>query len=338
MARAGRGSSGGGSRSGGSRSSSRSSGGHRIGSSSSSRAGRGSFGGGGGSSFGSFGSPRPPRTPRPPRPPRGPGYYGESYYDRPPRPPRRPASTLSTIFAFLIVLTIAAMYMVPFIGGGSSGVSTIERHKLESGNGFENNCITDELGWFENESRTESKLKDFYQETGVQPIILFKKYDASLKNDDDKAKWAEDYYEDYINREDVFLYVYFCEKNESDVGYMCYVNGFETSSVMDSEAVGIFWNNIDRYWYQDISTDEVMIRAFNDTADTIMRVSTTGGDIFKWILIVVAVGGAGFVIIKVMKTKRQHEAEEAKETERILSTPLEKMETDADSLAEKYNS
>lgn len=47
------------------------------------------------------------------------------------------------------------------------------------------------------------------------------------------------------------------------------------------EAVEIFWNNIDKYWYTDLSTDEVFVNAFNDTAKTIMHVSITNKDILK---------------------------------------------------------
>ena len=333
MGRAGRGNSSGGSRSGGSRSSSRSGGGHRPSSSSnfsSSRPGRGTSG------FG-YGSPRPPRPSRPPRPPRYSSYprYGR---DRTVYVNNGSNSTLSTILAYGIVLLVVIAALFPVFQGYIGGqASTIERHKLESGKGFYTDCITDELGWFDNETRTESRLKDFYNETGVQPIIVFKAYDSAVTTDDQKETWAENYYENNIDREDAFLYVYFCEPNESDVGYMCYVNGYETSSVMDTEAVSIFWNNIDRYWYTDLSTDDVIVRAFDDTADTIMRVSTTGKDIIKWVIIAVVVIGGGIVVINIMKKKRENDAAEAAETERILNTPLDKMETDADTLASQYN-
>lgn len=332
MARAGRGSSGGGSRSGGSRSTSRSSGGHRPSASrssfGSSRAGRGS------SSFssgprGGFAGPRPPRYPRHPGPrhPRYPRHYGGGI-------------GLTNILASMIIFLIVAAILISCLQGfvRESQVSTIERQKLTSGNGYYTDCITDELGWFENEARTEARLKNFYEETGVQPMIVFKAYEANVSTDKAKETWAENYYETNIDREDAFLFVYFAEPNENDVGYMCYVNGYETSSVMDSEAVGIFWNYIDRYWYQDISTDDVMVKAFNDTANVIMRVSTTSKDVVKWAFVAVAVIGGGFIIIKIMKTKRSNDAQKAAETERILNTPLEKMETEADALADRYNS
>ena len=99
-------------------------------------------------------------------------------------------------------------------GGGSTGSvpsSSYNREKLNTGNGYIIDCIYDELGWFENESRTESRLKDFYNETGVQPYIVLLDYDTYSgkgTSDDDKYNYALDYYENNITNESTFLYVY----------------------------------------------------------------------------------------------------------------------------------
>lgn len=118
------------------------------------------------------------------------------------------------------------------------------------------------------------------------------------------------------------------------MGYMAYANGYQTSSVMDSEAVEIFWNNIDKYWYTDLSTDDVFINAFNDTADTIMHVSTTGKDIVKWVLIVIAIILIGIFIICLIKQKHQRAREKAEEDQRILNTPIDDIAKD--NLEDKY--
>lgn len=146
------------------------------------------------------------------------------------------------------------------------------RKKLDTGHNYINDCIIDEPGWFDDISKTENQLKNFWEKTGVQPYIILRNYDADLASDDEKEQWAIDYYDDHFDRENIFLFVYFAEEDaNNDVGYMAYANGYETTSVMDSEAVEIFWNNIDKYWYADLSTDDVFIRTFNDTADTIMK-------------------------------------------------------------------
>lgn len=171
------------SHSGGGHSVSRSGGGHRVGGSRSSRpmggSSRPSGGGFGGGrpSGGHYGAPPPPRHyGAPPPPPHRGGYYE--------RAPRRRGGCVSEILswfiAFLIIIIALGFYMAPR-GGGSTGSvpsSSYNREKLNTGNGYINDCIYDELGWFENESRTESRLKDFYNETGVQPYIVLLDYDT----------------------------------------------------------------------------------------------------------------------------------------------------------------
>jgi hypothetical protein len=349
MGRAGAG--GGGHSSGGGHSMGHSGGGHHVSGGGSfgggGRAGSGSFGGGsrggsfgggsrGGGPRGGFGGPGMP-------PPRG-GFGGPGM--PPPRggfggpgmpPPRRRrgngggclSSVLVSFIVLIILLVVAAESCTTSFsrttGNYSSGStsSTIVREKLETDNAYINDCIIDEIGWFENVSKTESQLKDFWEKTGVQPYIILKKYDATLTTDAQKEQWTTDYYEANFDTENIFLYVYFAEADvDNTVGYMTYANGYQTSSVMDSEAIEIFWNNIDKYWYTDLSTDDMFVKAFNSTADTIMHVSTTGMDIVKWILIVVAIILVGVVVVNLVKQKNKRAKEKAEEDQKILNTPI----------------
>lgn len=357
MGRAGGG--GGHSHSGGGHSRGRSSGGHSISSSRSGSSGSRARGSSSFSSGGGFGGPSrgaggpsphgphmapppPPRGPHmaPPPPPRGPHMapppppprYG---YGAPPPRRRRSGNLVSSIIIIVIMIFIFISVIYNRIEN-RSGFSdeqeiTHEREKLDSGVGYRNDCIVDEIGWFDNISRTESRLQEFYDSTGVQPYIYLKSYDSALMTEDQKLAWAEDYYDKTFTEENIFLYVYFAEENtDVDVGYMCYVNGQQVSSVMDSEAVEIFWNNIDRYWYTDYSTDDVFVYSFTDTASTIMATVQSKYDAQKtqtkfWIVIVAV---AAIIIILVIlynwwKKKAQRAKEEAAETERILNTPME---------------
>lgn len=213
--------------------------------------------------------------------------------------------------------------------------STIVREKLDTNNAYINDCIIDELGWFESVSKSETGLKKFWEETGVQPYIILKAYDAGLQTDAQKEQWTTDYYDENFSAENIFLYVYFAEEDtDNDVGYMCYANGKQTSSVMDSEAVEIFWNYIDQYWYTDLSTDDVFVNAFTKTASTIMHVSTTGKDILKWVLIAVVVVAGGVIIITVINKRNKRAKEEAEERQRILDTPINDIADD--NLTQKY--
>ena len=326
MGRAGAGGGGGG-HSGGGHSSSRSSGGHHVSSGSSGR--RADGGGGIYSGRSSYG---------------GGGFYGGSFY---PRPPRRSTVIVSHGGSFnaIISLIIFIVVLIAAFGGFPSSnssstksvpKSTQNRERLESGVGYDNNCIVDNIGWFDNVTKTEKSIKQFYDKTGVQPYIVLNAYDSTLLTDTAKEEYAKKWYDEHIKNESTFLYMYFAEPDtDNDVGYMAYVNGKQVSSVMDSEAIEIFWAYVDKYWYSDMSTDDMFTTIFTKTADRIMTKSTTAADVgnnaVKVIGVIVVFAG----IIVVMVLRRNHKAEEAKETEKILNTPLNG-DSEADDLLKKY--
>ena len=326
MGRAGAGGGGGG-HSGGGHSSSRSSGGHHVSSGSSGRragGGRSSYSG-----HSSYGGGR---------------FYGGGFY---PRPPRRSTVIVSHGGSFnaVISLIIFVVVLIAAFGGFPSSnssstksvpKSTQNRERLESGVGYDNNCIVDNIGWFDNVTKTEKSIKKFYDKTGVQPYIVLNAYDSTLLTDTAKEEYAKKWYDEHIKNESTFLYMYFAEPDtDNDVGYMAYVNGKQVSSVMDSEAIEIFWAYVDKYWYSDMSTDDMFTTIFTKTADRIMTKSTTVADIgnnaVKVIGVIVVFAG----IIVVMVIRRKHKAEEAKETEKILNTPLNG-DSEADDLLKKY--
>lgn len=350
MGRAGGGRSGGGSRSSGSRSSSRSSGGHRVSSSrGSSRAGSGSsFNSSRGSSFGSRpgggvgGGYRPPSQHMSPPPRHHNSYHPprRTYYGGGHSAPVRQNTGCAVLIGMIALMMVIVMVLSMCTAiGGSSGIpaSTVNREKVETGVAYQNDCIIDELDWFDNISSTSRELQEFYNETGIQPYIYLKAYDSSLETDAEKEAYALQWYEDNIDNEGTFLYMYFAEENQDgDVGYMCYVNGMQITTVMDAEAIDIFWAYLDSYWLTSMSTDDVFVKTFTKTADRIMDKSTTGADIGLWVVIGTVIIAAGVIVIRVMKTKRQHEKEKNEETERILNTPLGNTVTD--DLADKYTS
>lgn len=330
MGRAGAGGGGGG-HSGGGHSSGRSSGGHRVSSGSSGR--RAGSGVGSRGSYGGFGGPS-----------HGGGFYGGGFY---PRPPIRNTvfighgGGINTIISIIIFIVVLVTAFGGFPSSKSSSTknipkSTQNRERLESGVGYDNNCIIDNIGWFDNVTKTEKSIKKFYDKTGVQPYIVLNAYDSTLLTDTAKEEYAKKWYDEHIKNESTFLYMYFAEPNtDNDVGYMAYVNGKQVSSVMDSEAIEIFWAYVDKYWYSDMSTDDMFTTIFTKTADRIMTKSTTAADVgnnaVKVIGVIVVFAG----IIVVMVVRRKHKAEEAKETEKILNTPLNG-DSEADDLLKKY--
>ena len=273
---------------------------------------------------------------------RGPSMH---HYHHTPPPPRRgyygyrrnvytsSSSGLGTLIACLIVFAVVIFSFFMIASDDSDVTSTINREKIENPIPYDNNCIKDELGYVENTSKLSKNLKNFYNKTGIQPYIYLKSYDETLTSDSQKDNYAQNWYEQNIDNEDTFLFVYYEDQNPNEIGYMAYVNGKQVTSVMDSEAVNIFWNYIDRYWTDDsLSTVEVFTKTFNSTANTIMEKSTTSNDIIKIICIIVGIiiviGG----IIYILRMKFKRDKEKAKETVEILKTPLDK----SDELRDKY--
>lgn len=273
---------------------------------------------------------------------RGPSMH---HYHHTPPPPRRgyygyrrnvytsSSSGLGTLIACLIVFAVVIFSFFMIASDDSDVTSTINREKIENPIPYDNNCIKDELGYVENTSKLSKNLKNFYNKTGIQPYIYLKSYDETLTSDSQKDNYAQNWYEQNIDNEDTFLFVYYEDQDPNEIGYMAYVNGKQVTSVMDSEAVNIFWNYIDRYWTDDsLSTVEVFTKTFNSTANTIMEKSTTSNDIIKIIYIIVGIiiviGG----IIYILRMKFKRDKEKAKETVEILKTPLDK----SDELRDKY--
>ena len=273
---------------------------------------------------------------------RGPSMH---HYHHTPPPPRRgyygyrrnvytsSSSGLGTLIACLIVFAVVIFSFFMIASDDSDVTSTINREKIENPIPYDNNCIKDELGYVENTSKHSKNLKNFYNKTGIQPYIYLKSYDETLTSDSQKDNYAQNWYEQNIDNEDTFLFVYYEDQDPNEIGYMAYVNGKQVTSVVDGEAVNIFWNYIDRYWTDDsLSTVEVFTKTFNSTADTIMEKSTTSNDIIKIICIIVGIVIVIGGIIYILRMKFKRDKEKAKETVEILKTPLDK----SDELRDKY--
>lgn len=178
---------------------------------------------------------------------------------------------LSIVLPYAVFLVVLVVYALTTWCGPIPS-STHVREKLDSGIGFDDGCIVDEIDWVYNPSGVAELLRrDFYDRTGVQPYVVFHAYDGTLHTDDDKERWARDYYAENIRRDDAFLYAYFAEPDtNTHVGYMTCVCGDDISGVMDAEAVRIFWAYVGQGWYGNGSTDGLIVSAFSDTADRIM--------------------------------------------------------------------
>ncbi len=341
----GRAGGGGGGRSGGSRSSSRSSGSHRSSSSrSSSRAGGGSrsYHSRSSSSYRGSSYRGSSYSSHHHHYHGGGGHYGGSVHHY--HHGDSSEGCLSTVLTwlailFIIVCTLNSLGVFDF--SSSSNKSTIERTRVESGLSYDTDVvIKDETGWIEDKSKVGRQLREFWDKTGVQPYIIMLDYDSNLKTDDQKELYTQDLYEEYIDREDAILFVYYGEYDlEGEVGLMCYTLGKQAASVFDGEAIDIWFNNIDYYWYGDGTMTDVYIKAYNRTAETIMSAPTNFWDFGKYAviaLVIIAVCAIGY---KALKAKFKRDKEKAKETEQILNASmgtLSEKASESDDLLDRY--
>lgn len=344
---------GGGSRGGGSFGGSRggggSFGGNRGGAGRSSGGGRGggSFGGsssGRGSYGGNRGSGGPIFRPGPIFIPggsrrrygRGPSYYGGGGGNS--------GCGCGTI---LIILFILFVLFSLFSGGllfgsttsGSNDItkSTIERKPLDKGSVNETAYFTDEAGWIGNQTELTKGLKHFYNETGVQPYVyITDKINGSTSTNltnEEMANFANQLYDQLFTDEAHLLLVFYEPVPSQYMDY--YVTGTQAKSVIDAEAGDILLDYIDRYYYDNsLSDEEVFSQAFQKSADRIMEVTKS-----PWITVFIVIGSVlliGLLFIWWQRSKQQKNLE-AKQTEAILNTPLEKYgSSEAEDLAKKY--
>ena len=239
---------------------------------------------------------------------------------------------LTGIIVVAVILIIFLAVSSMFSSNEPEYVNTVEvpassynREKLE-GTSWKNDCVTDELGWVSeggSVSGLEKQLRNFFDETGIQPYAVLLDYRPELTTDPQKQQFAEQWYDENIGGTTSFAFFYFGERNPDDVGFMCYVGGAEALGIMDSEAVDIFWAICDQEWYSDATTEDAIANTFNRTADRIMTKTATKADNMRVVLIIILVIVIAAAIIYIMNKRRKQEKERNEETRRILETPLE---------------
>jgi len=144
---------------------------------------------------------------------------------------------------------------------------TLERNLPE--NAFNSGCVVDELGWFDDVKSAGESLKFVYDKLGIQPYVVFRKYDANLKTDKDKVQFCVDWYKANITNEDTFLLMYFAEKeSDNDIGYTVYYSGMN-AEVSSEKFRGILEEGLNEYWFTELSTDKVIEYAFQYTCNRI---------------------------------------------------------------------
>lgn len=316
-----------------------------------SRGGFGGAGGRGGFSSGGFGGPGGFRPPPPPRRSSSSGMFTGYVLGRMSRGsgssgggsgPNRQNNTgcltavLTVIVAIMILSTVAVLALSLSGGGSDSGVtaSTVQREALPAGAVNETAYYTDELGWIGNRTKLEAGMKNFYKETGVQPYL----YITDSVNGNHSPSQAElesfatEQYDALFTDEAHLLLVFF-EYTPSEYHTWC-ITGTQAKTVVDTEAVNILLDYVDRYYYSDLSDEEMFSKSFDEAGERIMRVTRS-----PWIAVWIVLGVLAIVVVAFLwwRSRKKQRNLEDEQTRKILETPLETFgSSEAEELAKKY--
>lgn len=310
---------------------------------------RGGYSGGG--SFGGPGGFRPP--PPPPRRSSSSGMFTGYVLGRMSRgsgsngggsgPNRQKNSgyltaVLTVIVAIVVISTVAMLAFSLSGGGPDSGVtaSTVQREALPAGAVNETAYYTDELGWIGNRTKLEAGMKNFYKETGVQPYLYIT--DSVNGNHDPTAAeleaFANEQYDALFTDEAHLLLVFF-EYTPSEYHTWC-ITGTQAKTVVDTEAVNILLDYVDRYYYSDLSDEEMFSKSFDEAGERIMSVTRS-----PWIAVWIVLGVLAIVVVAFLwwRSRKKQRNLEDEQTRKILETPLETFGSgEAEELAKKYES
>ena len=181
---------------------------------------------------------------------------------------RKLAVLFSMIFAVLTSLVVASCILLP-ISPFFAHAADAEQYSMSSatataGTGYYTDADGD---WIHNASQLESGLRHFYKKTGVQPYVYILPNGTTTSTSDLQSR-AEKLYGELFTDDAHFILV-FCDDGEG--GYNCgYAVGSQAKTIMDSEAISILADYLDRY-YSDfsLSEEEIFSKAFSDAAEYI---------------------------------------------------------------------
>ena len=263
------------------------------------------------------------------------------------RRPRRPffggggmgCLVIPIVFIILVTMIPALFFSLPSgSNSGSSGTvtaSTIKREALPRGAVNETGYYTDELGWIGSSTALTSGMRNFYQQTGVQPHLSI----TDSINGSHNPSTAE--VEQFINEtyntlftDEAHLLLVFFEYNDNY--HTWYLAGNQAKTVLDNEAMDILLDYIDRYYYDQNLTDEQMFsKAFDEAGKRIMTVTTS-----PWVPVLIVAGILAILVVVFLwwKSYKKQKNLETEQAQKILETPLETFgDSEAENRAKKYD-
>lgn len=252
-------------------------------------------------------------------------------------------TVISLIFVILAILLLISEFS---FSESSKPINTTERTALV-GQVQKTDWYEDDIGWISSRNVLIAGLEDFYKQTGIQPFVLFVRYDEKYWNGDGSInptaadEYLEQVYSEKFNDEAHFIFAYFqCEydsKQEMD-GEFRYLSGYAADTIMDSEAIDILWGySQNNYYNQSLTIEKMIADTFSQTAEKIMSKPTNAFDVVKVFFIIVGVIVVAVIVYLTVKNINKRKKEKAEETAKILNTPLSTFGDDTSDLEDKYN-
>ena len=223
------------------------------------------------------------------------GGYNDGYYGTPSR--RGGCGCLSgtvvLVLALLLFVVAVPAACMRFTAGSShtqatqntSGVvfnlnnennssnANSTRQKLAAADCIESSeWIDDQANWLENQNAVISKMRSFYEMTGVQPYLIIADQVNGKKDytEADVERYLRNRY-DELFADDGHLILFFCEAYENEYDPYLLI-GSKAATVIDTDGENIIYEAIDR-WYTDSSLDDdaYFARIFLASGDAIMN-------------------------------------------------------------------
>lgn len=247
----------------------------------------------------------------------------------------------------VLIMIVGVIWLFTFITGKISAASeianTTNRTKLSTGSSFSTNFLDDTQSWIRSKKTLEKGLRVFWDKTGVQPYIMIMGYNPNLSEAEMESLTKQKYTEVFSGREDAFVYAVWDTSSSDNLDgyYYTWYLGAHTKTLMDSEAMDIFWNIHDNYWYGtkygNGKEDKMYAAIYTDTANSIMEKDKTIIDIVIALIVCLVVVVVCISIIILITKKHKREKEKAAETERILNADLDTLSSsEDDDLINKY--
>ena len=224
-------------------------------------------------------------------------------------------------------------------GGSSSGgvtASTVQREPLAASAVKETGYYEDNIGMINSSSALQAGMKQFYQETGVQPF-LYTTPDVNGDYDPSNTTleaYAQTLYSELFDDDGHFLVIIY-DADPSGFGYY-YIPGNAAKAVMDAEALSIFegYVNADFDQYYD-SPAGYFSNVFSDTSSRIMQV--TKSPLIKVGMVIILVAGIALLYLWWKKAKEK-KIEEMEKAQQILDADIGELikDPELEALEQKY--